>query len=96
MTNARGRCRTPWTVLKRSPGGSYDEWLLPERERFRLSLPAPLERLTAHLEARSTYPGAIQYAERLLRLDPLREESYQLLMRLHGARGDRSRALRAG
>jgi tetratricopeptide (TPR) repeat protein len=37
---------------------------------------------------------AITYAERLLRLDPLREETCRLLMRLHDGRGDRARALR--
>ena len=38
---------------------------------------------------------AVRYAERLVRHDPLREETYRLLMRLHAARGDRARALRA-
>src|SRR5262249_1332152 len=38
--------------------------------------------------------GAIGYAERLLRHDPLHEETYRLLMRLHDARGDRARAVR--
>ncbi len=40
-------------------------------------------------------PGRSRYAERLLREDPLREATYRLLMRLHDARGDRARALRA-
>jgi DNA-binding SARP family transcriptional activator len=74
--------------------GSYDEWLLDERERLSQRHLAALERLTALLEGRGDHVQAIQYAERLLRLDPLREETYQLLMRLHDARGDRARALR--
>ena len=38
--------------------------------------------------------AALAYAERLLRADPLREETCRLLMRLHDARGDAARALR--
>lgn len=74
--------------------GCYDEWLLGEREQLRQRCIAALERLTEVLEARRDYAQAILYAERLLRQDPLHEETYRLLMRLHNARGDRARALR--
>ncbi len=74
--------------------GSYDEWLLGERERLLQRYLAALDRLAALLEARGDQGQAISYAERLLRRDPLREETYRLLMRLHEARGDRARALR--
>ena len=74
--------------------GCYDEWLLGERERLLQRYLAALARLAALLEARGDYARAIGYAERLLRHDPLREETYRLLMRLHDARGDRARALR--
>ncbi|MEW6638507.1 MAG: AAA family ATPase, partial [Actinomycetota bacterium] len=74
--------------------GSYDDWILEERESLRQRYLGALERLAAHLEGRGDYAGAIPYAERLLRHDPLREETYRLLMRLHDARGDRARALR--
>lgn len=74
--------------------GADDEWLLPERERLRRRGCAALEHLTALLGARGDYAQAIPYAERLLRYDPLHEETYRLLMRLHDARGDRARALR--
>jgi DNA-binding SARP family transcriptional activator len=75
--------------------GSYDDWLLEERERLRdLHLDA-LERLARRLDERGEPAAAIRYAERLVRADPLREEAYRLLMRLHAASGDRARALRA-
>ncbi|GIW04091.1 MAG: hypothetical protein KatS3mg059_0711 [Thermomicrobiales bacterium] len=74
--------------------GWYDEWLLGEREHYRQRYLAALERLTTLLEASGDYGDAIVYAERLLQHDPLREETYQLLMRLYDARGDRARALR--
>lgn len=74
--------------------GCYDEWLLGERERLRQDYLVGLERLTALLEVRHDHVPAIAYAERLLRHDPLHEETYRLLMRLHDARGERARALR--
>ena len=74
--------------------GWYDEWLLADRERLRQRYLAALERLIALHEARGELVQAIQDAERLLRHDPLHEESYRLLMRLYDTRGDRARALR--
>ncbi len=74
--------------------GSYDDWLLAERERLQRDYLAALQRLIELLAARGDEARAIPYAERLLRHDPLREESYRLLMRLHAARGERARALR--
>jgi DNA-binding SARP family transcriptional activator len=74
--------------------GSYDEWLAEERERLRQRYLQALERLVELLEARGDLPAATRRAERLLREDPLREPTYQALMRLHDARGDRARALR--
>jgi DNA-binding SARP family transcriptional activator len=74
--------------------GSYDEWLLGERERLRAGYLHALERIAALLEARGDPGGAVRYAERLLRHDPLHEQTYRTLMRLHDARGDRARALR--
>ncbi|MDF2744430.1 MAG: transcriptional activator domain protein, partial [Actinomycetia bacterium] len=73
----------------------YDEWLLEERERLRRRYLEALERLAELLEAGGEHAPAISHAERLLGEDPLREATYRLLMRLHDARGDRARALRA-
>src|SRR5829696_9018657 len=73
----------------------YDEWLLEERERLRRRYLEALERLAELLEAAGEHARAIGHAERLLREDPLREATYRRLMRLHDARGDRARALRA-
>lgn len=74
--------------------GHDDEWLLGERERLRLLYLDALEGLARLLEARGELAEGVAYAERLLRIEPLREETYRLLMRLHDARGDRARALR--
>jgi len=74
--------------------GSYDEWLLEERERLRQRYLEALERLSVLLEARGHHAQAVPYAEQLMRNDPLREAAYRLLMRLHNAAGNRARALR--
>lgn len=71
-----------------------DEWLLVERERLRQLFSDTLERLAILLEAEHDYRAALSYAQRLLRHDPLREETYRLLMRLHALSGDRTGALR--
>jgi DNA-binding SARP family transcriptional activator len=75
--------------------GCYDDWLLEERERLGQLHRDALERLAAQMEERGEWSGAIGYAERLLRQDPLREETCRLLMRVCDASGDRARALRA-
>jgi len=45
------------------------------------------------LEEQRDYQGAIHNAEHLIRLDPLHEEMYRRLIRLHSLNGDRARAL---
>ena len=74
--------------------GRYDEWLLGERERLRHRQLDALAELAGICEARGDLAEAIWHAQRLLRGDPLREETYRQLMRLHNACGDRARALR--
>jgi DNA-binding SARP family transcriptional activator len=71
--------------------GSYDDWVLAERTRLHDRFIEALVRLSAELEDES---DMLAYGERLLRADPLREETYRRLMLLHDARGDRARALR--
>ena len=65
------------------------------RDRNRAQLLEVLAELAELCEADGSGAEAVAYAERLLRLDPLAESSYRLLMRLHFAHGDRARALRA-
>ncbi len=72
----------------------YDEWLLPRREQLRQQYAEVLSRLVALLDLAGEYPAAIRHATRLVAMDPLRESSYQLLMRLHVRNHDRSSALR--
>jgi len=72
----------------------YDDWILAERETLRQEWHAALERLVTRHEANRAYARALEYAQRLLRADPLREEAYARVMRLELTRGERTSALR--
>ena len=72
----------------------YDEWIAPERDRLREQQLKALERLARILEEQRAYAMAIPFAQRRLRHDPLDENSYLRLMRLHALNNDRAGALR--
>src|SRR5262249_49363525 len=73
--------------------GLLDEWAELERNRLRQKYSDILGRLIGLLEQARELSSAIQYADRLLAMDPFCETSYQTLMRLHAMRGDRAVAL---
>ena len=75
--------------------GSYDDWVLDERERLSQRLTAALERLILLCEEERDYRAAIDFAQQLLHHDPLHEATHRRIMRLHALNGDRARALRA-
>ncbi|HYB00947.1 MAG TPA: BTAD domain-containing putative transcriptional regulator, partial [Ktedonobacteraceae bacterium] len=72
----------------------YDEWILSERDRLRQAFFKALENLIGLLEEERNEEAAISYALRLIRYDPLHEETYRHLMRLYAVQGDRTSALR--
>jgi DNA-binding SARP family transcriptional activator/predicted ATPase len=72
----------------------YDEWILPEREQLHQQCQVAIERLIRLIEEQRDYATAIHYAQRLLRHDPLQEDAYLCLMRLHARNNDRAGALR--
>lgn len=74
--------------------GCYDEWILPERDRFRQLFLAAAERLIALLEEERDYASAIAAGQHLLRQDALHEPTYRRLMRFYALRGERAAALR--
>jgi Bacterial transcriptional activator domain len=69
--------------------GRTDGWVHEERARLRRRrYMEALDRLVAESQERGDLTSAVGYAERLVREEPLREETYLVLMRLHDARGD--------
>lgn len=70
-----------------------DEWLLPQRERLRDLLLTVLMALGLRLRDEGRPAEALVALERLLREDPLREDTVRTTMRLHAASGDRAGAL---
>jgi DNA-binding SARP family transcriptional activator len=71
----------------------YDDWIVPERERLAQMLLGALEKLILQAESAHDYSAAIGYARQLLQRDPLREETYRHLMRLHALNDDRAAAM---
>lgn len=71
----------------------YEEWIIPERDRWRQLFLQAAEHLVALLEEEGEISAAITAAQQLLRQDPLHEATYRQLMRLHALRGERAEAL---
>ncbi len=67
----------------------YDDWVISERDRLQQLYLDALEQLIQQLEAAQHYRSAIEYAHRLLRIDPLHETTYRRLMRLYALSDDR-------
>lgn len=76
------------------PEPTFEEWLAAERERTRELMLGVLERLLDMQTDAGAALEAIRTANRLLRLDPLREGAHRALMRLYADRGQRAEALR--
>jgi predicted ATPase/DNA-binding SARP family transcriptional activator len=72
----------------------YDDWILSEREQYRLLHLETLLRLTQTARAQSEYPRAIEYAQRILQNDVANERAHQHLMFAHLANGNRAAALK--
>jgi DNA-binding SARP family transcriptional activator len=72
---------------------AFEEWVLAERERLRQMAIQALHALLRHHTARGEYTTGIEYAVRLLAMDPWREEAHRALMRLLALSGQRSAAL---
>lgn len=74
--------------------GCYEAWIDPERERLRQLFGRALQRAAECLEVQRDYQGALEFAQQRVRHDPLDEEGYRRLMRLHALAEDRAGALR--
>lgn len=91
----------------RRPGGTFlsglnyddcpdlDDWIAATREHLREWRRAALRAEVATLETGGEYPAALDAARTLLDLDPVSEEAWRHVIRLHYLSGDRPAALRA-
>jgi DNA-binding SARP family transcriptional activator len=76
------------------PDDRYEEWTALPRDELQAELVALLEELTGLLEARGDIDGALDAADRLVALEPLRENGHLLSIRLHALAGRRGESLR--
>ena len=73
----------------------FDDWLLIQREHFRLQVTSALEQLAAFHERAGQLAEAERAIRRLLEYDPLSESAYRQLMRVLARADQRSAALDA-
>jgi DNA-binding SARP family transcriptional activator len=75
------------------PDDRYEEWAAPPRAELEREFAALLEEMAELLESRGEVEAALRAAERLVELEPLREQGHLLLIRLHALAGRRAEAL---
>jgi DNA-binding SARP family transcriptional activator len=68
--------------------GFYDDWISADRERLRQECQHAYQKLARALEELRDYAAALQAAQALVRLDPLDENTYVTLIRLHDLNRD--------
>ena len=73
----------------------FDDWLLIQREHYRLQVTSALEQLAAYHERAGQLAEAESAIRRLLEYDPLSESAYRQLMRVLAGADQRSAALDA-
>lgn len=76
-----------------SHSAPFEEWGLFTREKLTQQAAAVLRRLLYYYDQRGNIEAAQKHARHLLRLEPWREETHQILMRLLALNGQRSAAL---
>ncbi len=74
--------------------GLFDDWLLPEQEVLREARIMAMERLVAFHRVEGHLSQAIKWAQRALKLDPLREHLHLSIIQCRHAMGDRALAIR--
>jgi DNA-binding SARP family transcriptional activator len=72
----------------------FQDWLLIERRHLASLACAVFERGAEHLLRKGEADAAIALAHRLVLLDPLRESSHRLLMKIYAQQGQRAAAIR--
>ncbi len=73
--------------------GFFDSWALSERERLRLIYLRCLTHLMEHHQHQNNLDISIDYAQRILSVEPWREDVHRRLMRLYAESGRRTSAI---
>jgi DNA-binding SARP family transcriptional activator len=74
--------------------GSYQDWILFERERLQNMYLLMLDKLIGYLQYHGEYEVAQGYGTTILKYDAAREKTHRQLMHLYSLAGDRTSALR--
>jgi predicted ATPase len=74
---------------------SYEEWVLARRQALHERLVSVLAEALVRLDAQRQYKTGVEYAETLLRLDPLHEGAVHYLILFRALTSNRAGALRA-
>lgn len=72
----------------------FSDWLLPQREKLTNLRREALTSLIGQNEKENKYDTALTYAQTLLQLDNIAEETYRLIMRLQYLAGNRAEAMK--
>jgi predicted ATPase/DNA-binding SARP family transcriptional activator len=72
---------------------AFEEWAAIQREQLREQMLLALQSLLDDAVVRADYAGGLEYANRLLAMDPWREVAHRQLMILHTQSGRRDAAL---
>ncbi len=72
---------------------SFEEWLTNQRQHFRDLHWRGLYRLAKCQKRRRDWTASLDSCRRLLDINPLREKTHRLIMRIHAQGGDRAAAL---
>lgn len=76
------------------PEDRYEDWAVAPREEIQADWLAVVQEFAAHLEARGDLNGAARAVQRLVVVEPLREDNHAWLMRLYALAGRRDEARR--
>ncbi len=74
--------------------GCYRDWCAADRQRLHDAHLRLLDQLVGHAEAHGDHAAGLDWAGRILAVEPAREPTHRAVMRLHLLHGDRTAALR--
>jgi DNA-binding SARP family transcriptional activator len=74
--------------------GFYDDWALREREHLRERYLTALAYLMVHYHHQADFAKSLAYGQKILEIDPLREEIHRQMMKIYLEAGQRAQAVR--